>query len=357
MKLDAEQRRVAQTVLREARRKGLKPHSREVLAALETILVEANGRDVSHGDRDSEGAFQQRPSQGWGPASEDVATDARQFFDAARKANTGRGSAGQLAQRVQRSAFPDRYDQRKGDARSILRQLLGSDPGRRGGGGDGGGAEGPSREPPGPELDPQLLMAAQGPQDTDVLQAALGMLQGRTSTQHLLSTAKGRDDAQAAREQLEALDSAQQPSGATRQTASHGPDRDEAPRLHASGGWAGSQGLIENLTDLAGRHRLQRRGAKRTPAQNAAVGGSSTSDHLTTNKRAYAEDFANGRGEDAQKLKFAQDTARRFGVRFQKNSYDSGGVIKIGDASYKVQILYGDGIDHGDHVHVGVRRI
>lgn len=105
------------TIRRIKRTPGYKAASpRERKAAFETVLVEANARDVPHGDRDSEGAFQQRPSQGWGPASETLEQDAEQFFAAAKKANNQGGSAGGLAQRVQRSAFPERYDQRSKEA-------------------------------------------------------------------------------------------------------------------------------------------------------------------------------------------------------------------------------------------------
>lgn len=89
-------------------------------AALETVLVESNAMDVGHGDRDSEGAFQQRPSQGWGPASETLEQDADQFFAAARKADRPGMTSGQLSQAVQRSAFPDRYAQRSGEAAALL---------------------------------------------------------------------------------------------------------------------------------------------------------------------------------------------------------------------------------------------
>jgi len=90
-------------------------------ALLSAMAVEANFRNVDYGDRDSEGVLQQRPSTGWGPATESAATDIQQFLGRAEQANQGfRGTPGQLAQAVQRSAFPDRYDQRMGEVRSIL---------------------------------------------------------------------------------------------------------------------------------------------------------------------------------------------------------------------------------------------
>jgi hypothetical protein len=108
---------------------------KQMKALIEAMGVESNFRHLSHGDRDSVGVLQQRPSQGWGPAGESVAQDVRQFLAAAQKAGN-QGSAGELAQRVQRSAFPGRYDERSAEAERILRRFLGT-------GGDPGGREAP----------------------------------------------------------------------------------------------------------------------------------------------------------------------------------------------------------------------
>lgn len=148
MALTREQRSVLATFLDEAEDERASP--REVKALVEAGLVESNLRDLPYGDRDSVGPLQQRPSQGWGPPSESVAKDAEQFLDAAQKINRGgfKGSAGQLAQAVQRSAFPARYDQRGEQAESLIRQMAGgldlrgkngSSRGSTGSGGDGGG--------------------------------------------------------------------------------------------------------------------------------------------------------------------------------------------------------------------------
>lgn len=101
-----------------ARRKKYSP--RVTKSALLALATE-NPSGVQGGDRDSEGPLQQRPSQGWGPASESDATDIQQYFDRAQAANQGfHGSAGQLAQAVQRSAYPGRYDEHSAWANSVL---------------------------------------------------------------------------------------------------------------------------------------------------------------------------------------------------------------------------------------------
>src|SRR6266545_3691833 len=92
---------------------------RVMLAGFETGWVESHMNNLNCGDRDSLGVFQQRPSQGWGTPEQvlDVDYAANKFFEVAQQMepNVG-GSAGTLAQAVQRSAFPDRYDQAEGIA-------------------------------------------------------------------------------------------------------------------------------------------------------------------------------------------------------------------------------------------------
>lgn len=136
-KLSAEQRKVIEAVRRAARRKNAT--AKEEKAAIETVLVESNARHLNYGDRDSVGAFQQRPSQGWGSPGESVEKDAAQFFNAAKKHRGKGGSSGQLAQKVQRSAFPERYDQKSRDAELILQKVGGGKGGSKGKGGPGMG--------------------------------------------------------------------------------------------------------------------------------------------------------------------------------------------------------------------------
>lgn len=101
-------------------------NDRQIQIALAAALVESNLRNVRHGDRDSLGLFQQRPSQGWGTPDQvmDPTYAATQFFDRLLKLNPSKySSPGLMAQAVQRSAFPGRYDERWGEAQSIFSQL------------------------------------------------------------------------------------------------------------------------------------------------------------------------------------------------------------------------------------------
>ncbi|WP_317633425.1 peptidoglycan-binding protein [Streptomyces sp. SCSIO ZS0520] len=103
-----------------------------MLAGFEAGVVESNMNNLDCGDRDSLGVFQQRPSQGWGTPEQimNVSYASNAFFTPAVQvaADNPDLSAGQVAQKVQVSAYPDRYDAVEGTARELIeraKQLLG----------------------------------------------------------------------------------------------------------------------------------------------------------------------------------------------------------------------------------------
>lgn len=115
------QQEIINTAKRRLRVAGQPLYGRVAKSAVEALGVESNFTDLPGGDRDSTGALQQRDNGAWGAPNESVATDLDQYIAAAIKANQGfHGSAGQLAQAVQRSAFPERYDQRGAEADKLL---------------------------------------------------------------------------------------------------------------------------------------------------------------------------------------------------------------------------------------------
>lgn len=95
-----------------------------------TGLVESNLTNIPGGDRDSVGVFQQRPSMGWGTIEQimNVTYAAGKFFSKF-PGNWASWDQGQLAQHVQRSAFPLKYGQRMGQARALVDQHGGFDNG------------------------------------------------------------------------------------------------------------------------------------------------------------------------------------------------------------------------------------
>jgi hypothetical protein len=110
--LTAEQTGHAATIAGVARDRGLP--DRAVVIALATAMQESRLRNLDYGDRDSLGLFQQRPSQGWGTPEQvqDPVYAAGTFYD--RLVNVPNWRTGRLtvvAQTVQRSGFPEAYQQ------------------------------------------------------------------------------------------------------------------------------------------------------------------------------------------------------------------------------------------------------
>ncbi len=107
-----EQTRNAATITNVARTRGLPP--RAAVIAVATAIQESGLHNLDHGDRDSVGLFQQRPSQGWGTATQltDPIHASDRFYDALLAVpdwETRR--LADVAQTVQRSAHPEAYAQ------------------------------------------------------------------------------------------------------------------------------------------------------------------------------------------------------------------------------------------------------
>lgn len=91
--------------------------------AVATALQESGLRNLNHGDRDSLGLFQQRPSQGWGSPTQilDPTYAATQFYrHLLAVPGWQQMPLTQAAQAVQRSAFPNAYAAREAAARQIV---------------------------------------------------------------------------------------------------------------------------------------------------------------------------------------------------------------------------------------------
>jgi LysM repeat protein len=110
---------------------------RGIIIALAAAMQESSLRNITYGDRDSIGVFQQRPSTGWGTRSQllDVAHATRLFFGGPQNPNKGktRGlldingwqsmTLTQAAQKVQISAYPNAYAKWEKSATAWLAQL------------------------------------------------------------------------------------------------------------------------------------------------------------------------------------------------------------------------------------------
>lgn len=105
---------------------------RAVTIALATALQESGLRNIAHGDRDSLGLFQQRPSQGWGTEKQilDPVYAAGKFYQhLAEVPGYSRLPLTEAAQRVQRSGFPQAYAKHEPDAALLAAALTGRTPG------------------------------------------------------------------------------------------------------------------------------------------------------------------------------------------------------------------------------------
>lgn len=90
----------------------MKVPARGQIVALATALQESGLRNLDYGDRDSLGLFQQRPSQGWGTATQvrDPVQASTKFYEELLRVSGWQSmTVTQAAQAVQQSGSPDAY--------------------------------------------------------------------------------------------------------------------------------------------------------------------------------------------------------------------------------------------------------
>lgn len=127
---DPEQMHNAATIVQLGERRGLPARAGSIAVA--TAIQESKLRNIRYGDRDSLGLFQQRPSQGWGTTEQILdprhATNA--FYDALIKVDGWQDMViTQIAQEVQRSAYPEAYADHEHEGRTIASAVAGHSPG------------------------------------------------------------------------------------------------------------------------------------------------------------------------------------------------------------------------------------
>jgi hypothetical protein len=124
-----EQAQNAAIIAAVAWRKGMPDHA--VTVALAAALQESELRDLTYGDLDSLGLFQQRPSQGWGSSAQILDPDyaASAFFDHLAMVTGWQDmTVTTAAQAVQHSAAPDAYAAWEPEARALAATLTGEVP-------------------------------------------------------------------------------------------------------------------------------------------------------------------------------------------------------------------------------------
>jgi hypothetical protein len=129
VELTSTQARHASLIAALAVRRGMPARAASI--ALATAFQESRLRNLDHGDRDSVGLFQQRPSQGWGTREQlqDPVYATNAFYDALEKVEGYQEMRiTEAAQAVQRSGFPEAYEQHAPGARALASALTGWSP-------------------------------------------------------------------------------------------------------------------------------------------------------------------------------------------------------------------------------------
>ncbi|MDO5066180.1 MAG: hypothetical protein Q4D96_02720 [Propionibacteriaceae bacterium] len=101
------------------------------IVALATAWQESGLRNLDHGDRDSLGLFQQRPSYGWGTEEQimDPWYSSGRFYEEIVKFdNWETTDVNDMAQKVQRSGHPEAYRKHETNSRALAGALRGSRP-------------------------------------------------------------------------------------------------------------------------------------------------------------------------------------------------------------------------------------
>jgi hypothetical protein len=127
---DPSQTAYAATIVAVAEKRGLP--ARAATIAIATAIQESKLRNLEYGDRDSVGLFQQRPSQGWGTTKEilDPVYATNRFYDALVKIKGWEQMRiTEIAQRVQKSAYPEAYADHEQEGRLLASTLSGHSPG------------------------------------------------------------------------------------------------------------------------------------------------------------------------------------------------------------------------------------
>jgi cell wall-associated NlpC family hydrolase len=120
----SEQKKNAATIYSVGKQKG--GSTRDCIIAIMTAMQESGLRNLDHGDRDSIGLFQQRPSQGWGTKAQIMNPEysAGKFYETLFKVkNRDHMELWKVCQTVQRSGAPTEYAKHEKPATAMVRDL------------------------------------------------------------------------------------------------------------------------------------------------------------------------------------------------------------------------------------------
>lgn len=127
--IDPEQAHYAAIISGMSIKRGLVPRAASI--ALATAYQESDIRNLDYGHADSIGLFQQRPSKGWGTVEQimDPWYSTRSFYRVMERIkNWKTRDINDVAQAVQRSAYPEAYRKHVDRARTLASSLTGESP-------------------------------------------------------------------------------------------------------------------------------------------------------------------------------------------------------------------------------------
>lgn len=328
--LTAEQKRVARKVLAVGKSMGAKRS--ELLAAIETGLVESNLTNIKGGDADSSGWRQERAM--YYPNPNNVGAAAKRFFKEIRSTRGSGMTPGQKAQATQRSAFPERYDQREDHAKAIIKALDGLDLG--GGGGKSKSLTHVTGTPP---------KATAG--GTDYAAAIVDtLLNNRGESGSLLKSIIAAETNPAYQIAPTITDAKIKKTKVKLPAAGPGDVLNATGKIIRKDGWKGSKSAgdfieLNKILKGTGNTATGKRATQMTASGNV-------SDHYEGNKDSYAWDISGGDMDKAARV-----IARKLGLKTHKGTQN---VTKtINGRKYRFQLLW-QVADHYDHVHLGVDR-
>ncbi|MBV9846966.1 MAG: C40 family peptidase [Kutzneria sp.] len=123
-RLGLDQKANAAKIIEIGKQRELSPLAWQV--ALQAASQESGLRNLDHGDRDSIGLFQMRPSQGWGSVEQIMNLDyeiAKFYTVLTGIPDWQKLTPGAAAQAVERSAFPDAYDKWAPMAAELIKSI------------------------------------------------------------------------------------------------------------------------------------------------------------------------------------------------------------------------------------------
>lgn len=125
------------------------------------------------------------------------------------------------------------------------------------------------------------------------------------------------------------------------------PTRRSTKHVQGHGGYEGTEGIASDLGHVSGLAF----GSQKRPKKLTVDGN--VSDHYAGNPNTYAIDLTSRNNNTAALAAGAHRVARALGIR----NYRPNRIYNVTKNGYRIQLIFGAAVGHGDHVHVGVKKL